>query len=144
MPLHAVQTSYATAGCPDHGFRKVPDTRVSGLTAKDHARLQALRLAARRTRVSPHRSLEQTSLTAQDRTTPFASLTRCLPLALGHTPVIYRADEDSLSFDEAWVLRLLDRVDATDWESLHFLIARRVPRRARVAMRVLLGACQDV
>jgi hypothetical protein len=69
-------------------------------------------------------------------------MVECLPEAVGSSLVIYRVGEGNLSFDESWILAMLERVDATDWDSLHFLIARRVSRPFRVAVRVLLGACQ--
>lgn len=136
MSLHAVQLPR-----PQHPA-KAPERSVASLSAAGRARLSALRAAARVTRTRPYRSLVETCLTERERTDPFESLVECLPEAVGRPLVVYRSGEGSLSFDEAWVLTMLDRIDSTDWDSLHFLIARRVSRPARVAVRVLLGACQ--
>lgn len=138
MPLHAVPLS------TDLRPARAPERPVASLSAKSRARLRALRDAARRTRFRPYCSLEQTCLLDQHRVHPFESLAACLPQAIERRLTIYRVGEDSLSFDEAWILAMLDRIDATDWDSLHFLIARRVHRPARVAVRMLLGACQDL
>lgn len=107
-------------------------------------RLRALRGAARVTRTRPYRSLVETCLSGRERCDPYESLAECLPEALGRPLVIYRPAEPCVSFDEAWVLSMLERIDSADWDSLHFLIARRVCREMRVAVRVLLGACQDL
>ncbi|WP_424966197.1 hypothetical protein [Dinoroseobacter sp. S375] len=138
MPPHAVPPA------ADLRPAKAPERPVAQLSEKGRARLTALRDAARQTRFRPYCSLEQTCLTDRHRAHPFESLAACLPEALDRRIIIYRLGEDSLSFDEAWILSMLDRIDATDWDSLHFLIARRVCRPARVAVRMLLGACQDL
>ncbi|WP_424972110.1 hypothetical protein [Dinoroseobacter sp. S76] len=138
MPLHAVPLS------SDLRPAKAPERPVASLSKRSQAHLTALREAARTTRFRPYRSLEQTCLLDRHRAHPFESLTACLPEAIDRRLTIYRVGEDSLSFDEAWILAMLDRIDATDWDSLHFLIARRVCRPARVAVRMLLGACQDL
>lgn len=138
MPLHAVPLS------ADLRPAKAPERPVAQVSKKSRARLDALREGARKTRFRPYRSLEQTCLLDRHRAQPFESLAACLPEALDRQLIIYRVGEDSLSFDEAWILSMLDRIDSTDWDSLHFLIARRVSRPARVAVRMLLGACQDL
>ncbi|ABV95932.1 hypothetical protein Dshi_4222 (plasmid) [Dinoroseobacter shibae DFL 12 = DSM 16493] len=137
MSLHAVQTPAELRPA------RAPERPVSALSETGRARLAALREAARVARARPYRSLEATCLSERGRTDPYESLVECLPEAVARPLVIYRGAEDSLSFDEAWILTMLERIDSTDWDSLHFLIARRVCRPFRVAVRVLLGACQD-
>lgn len=136
MTLRAVSFLSDPAPAPVQG------PSVATLSAPARAQLVALREAARWTRARPHRPLMATGEAEAGHTDPYETLVQCLPQALAGPLVIYRHGEPGLSFDEAWVLGLLDRLAAEDWDSLQFLIARRVARPARVAVRVLLGACQ--
>ena len=53
-------------------------------------------------------------------------IARCLPQALGSTPVLYRAGCTDLSFDEAWLLRLAAAAEREDADSFSFLLRSRV------------------
>lgn len=129
---------------------KPPEKPVSCLSDAGQRRLGLLRAAARAGRARPYQSLDMACAAwhaAEDAPRAsqqaYETLVRCLPEALKRPLAIYRQGEPSLSFDEAWILSLFDRIAAEDWDSLHFLISSRTPRAARVALRVLLGACQD-
>lgn len=96
-----------------------------------------LRLVAMRCRSSARIDLfEACALLAHERETAalaFAeALLRGLRQALGRTPVFHAPGTTELSFDEAWLMRCLDRARAGDIDSLTFLLRRQVrPEAAR-------------
>lgn len=60
------------------------------------------------------------------------ALVRGLPTALGKRPAFYGPGSVDMSFDEAWIMRALQSIDAGDLDSLTFLIsARIVPEHRR-------------
>lgn len=66
------------------------------------------------------------------------ALAKGLAQALGARPVIRPTGSSELSFDEAWLLRLLERAQARDSESVAFLVSSRVAHRHRAALVFLL------
>jgi len=101
--------------------------------------LAVLRCAARScraaARLEPERacSLIDASPDAAART-----LLCTLPAALGQPIRVYGPRETDLSFDERWILSAIAAVQRGDADSLHFLIARRVPAHRRRWLIVLL------
>lgn len=65
------------------------------------------------------------------------ALLRTLPQAIGR-PLVMRQVGASPSFDEMWLLRLLDRAIADDFDSLAFLVHSRVPAYQRRAFVFLI------
>jgi len=61
-----------------------------------------------------------------------------LAQALGTPPRIGAPDAPDLSFDEAWLMRLLERAQMRDAESVGFLIASRVAPRHRACFAFLV------
>jgi hypothetical protein len=64
---------------------------------------------------------------------------RTLAQALETNPVILAPGSSARSFDETWLLRLIDRSQAQDNPSLAFLIMRRVPMAKRHAFLHLIN-----
>ncbi|MHA3916119.1 hypothetical protein [Halovulum sp. GXIMD14793] len=72
------------------------------------------------------------------------ALIRTLPQAIGRPPVLRQAGA-SPSFDEIWLLRLLDRAIADDFDSLAFLVHSRVSAYQRRAFVFLIkGLAQRI
>ena len=71
------------------------------------------------------------------------ALFRCLREALGKAPVFYRPGETEMSYDEAWLIRLMASVRNADDDSLAFLIGSRVaPIHRRQIAFLLRGICR--
>lgn len=66
------------------------------------------------------------------------ALVMTLTEALGAVPDIRGPGTVDLSFDEAWLMRLVERAQAHDDESVAFLISSRVPLRHRPAIIFLV------
>ena len=58
-------------------------------------------------------------------------LVRCLAQAIGSRPLFHRPGSTEISFDEAWIARLIETAEQGDDESFAFLIKSRVPHWAR-------------
>jgi hypothetical protein len=58
-------------------------------------------------------------------------LVRTLPQALGRMPRFHRPGVEEISFDEAWLLRAFEAIDAGDTDTLDFLLRSRVAAPAR-------------
>lgn len=59
------------------------------------------------------------------------AVVRTLGQALDKTPELRAPDADGVSFDEHWLLRVLERLRAQDDASVAFLISSRVPQPKR-------------
>ena len=70
-------------------------------------------------------------------------LMRSLPQALGRLPVFYRPGVADTSFDEDWLLRIVDRHRASDAGSVAFLLRSRVPDHARRNLGFLIAQISD-
>ena len=95
--------------------------------------LNALRMIALECRVAARDDLfhacallSQSKVQAQDAHA--RALFRCLNEALGQKTVFYRPGVEELSFDEAWLTRILMASSTGDWDSVAFLIRSRVPK----------------
>jgi len=113
------------------------------LTPKGSAMLAVLRDEAARCRVAPHLDLfEACSLLTLDETKAserFATaLLRTLSQALGQRVIVHSPGSGEISFDEAWLLRLMERLSAGDNDSAAFLLSRRVPQMYRRSLIFLL------
>lgn len=65
------------------------------------------------------------------------ALILCLAVALKSPPCFAKPGTEALSFDEAWLVRLVERSRALDAESVAFLISSRVSQRYRAALAFL-------
>ncbi|MEM8579992.1 MAG: hypothetical protein AAGF50_02190 [Pseudomonadota bacterium] len=70
-------------------------------------------------------------------------LMRCLSQALEKTPIFYRPGEQSLSFDEAWLLQLASAIARGDTDSRTFLLHSRIVPHARRNCAFLVSAIVD-
>lgn len=105
--------------------------------------LAVLRKEAARCRVAPHLDLfEACSLLTMDEEKAAkryaTALLRTLAQALGQRAVVHMPGSNEISFDEAWLLRLLERLSADDSDSAGFLLSRRVPQPYRRPVIFLL------
>ena len=67
-------------------------------------------------------------------------LMRCLREAIGIHPTIYSPGTDSLSFDEAWLVELIEAAARNDQPSFTFLLHSRVLPHARRSMTFLASS----
>lgn len=67
-------------------------------------------------------------------------LMKCLSQALGATPIMFRPGVTEISFDEAWLLRLVETAQTGDEDSFSFLLRSRVPGHARRNVAGLINA----
>lgn len=67
------------------------------------------------------------------------ALVRTLGQALEHPPVFYGPGRKDRSFDEDWLLRVIERTAAGDAESVSFLLRRRVARHHTQALAFLIS-----
>lgn len=98
--------------------------------------LNYLRVIALKCRSAAHQDLsEACAMLAvnrdQARLASAEVLIRCLSQAIDERPVFFRPGTIELSFDEAWLARLMESVQANDHDSFQFLIRSRVPRWAQ-------------
>lgn len=107
--------------------------------------LSRLRVVALSCRASAHSDLFATCAgvaTSRTLTRPVAeqALVRGLRVSLGREPVWFRPGVEAVSFDEAWLLRLIACQHAGEWENVSFLVASRVPRVWRRETQILVAA----
>lgn len=119
------------------------DLRESFLARDPDGRLELLRAQAARCRAASHLDLYRAcSLLTLDRDKApvlFArALLRTLGQALGKRPVIHGPGSAEISFDESWLIRLIDRLECGDTDSFTFLLSRRIPHEHRRSVAFLL------
>ena len=107
------------------------------------ARLEMLRAQAARCRTAAHLDLHRacTLLPLDRELAPvvFArALLRTLGQALGKRLVIHRPGSDEVSFDERWLLRVIERLESGDTDSFTFLLSRRIPHEYRRSVAFLV------
>ena len=112
------------------------------------ALLDALRRAALRTRAAARIDLfDACAGLALDRGArehrAADVLLLCLPDALGQAPVLFRPGVAQRSFDEAWLLRLAERLTASDSASAAFLLRTRVNPYAQRQVAFLISALAE-
>ncbi len=85
---------------------------------------------------------EACAVLSADRETADAAhievLTRCLAQGLGRAPQFFRPGALEVSFDEAWLMRLLNASSTKDSDSFAFLLRSRVHRSAQRNLAFLL------
>lgn len=104
-----------------------------------------LRLSALACRAAPRGSLRACALLDPDAgAEDYAmALARTLPEMTMRRPVIWRPGATGRSFDEDWLLSLLDALRRRDGASLRFLTRSRVrPEAAPYLLLVLRGLCE--
>jgi len=77
---------------------------------------------------------------AQANRVAMEMLMRSLPQAIGRMPVFHAPGASELSFDEAWLLQLVQALRAEDAASCGFLLRSRVPVYARRGLIFLINA----
>ncbi|MEL6523258.1 MAG: hypothetical protein AAFQ66_19955 [Pseudomonadota bacterium] len=92
--------------------------------------------------MKPHTNLfEACALLHADRNRTFAAhaeaLVRCLNEALGCRAIFFRPGTTDISFDEAWLMRLVECERRGDESSISLLLGRRVARENRRLIRYL-------
>ncbi|MEO0692174.1 MAG: hypothetical protein AAFY90_04765 [Pseudomonadota bacterium] len=117
---------------PDHA----PALRATQAPKGGRAVLNHLRLVALGCRSAARADLfEACALLSTDKATSgtaFAeALMKCLPQALGNRPRMLRPGVEELSFDEAWLNRLIEAAQQGDADSFTFLLRSRVRPEAR-------------
>ena len=130
--------SYANE--PRHAFESTPHAAA----CEPDARLDLLRRHAAAARHGRRIDIFRacTLIAAEDVRVAEAHadvLMRTLPEALGHQPVFHRPGTPERSFDEAWLMRLIERVEAGDADSATFLAARRVNKVHRRSLLFLIS-----
>ncbi len=71
------------------------------------------------------------------------ALIRCFGQVLGVRPVFYRPGTVQMSFDEAWLMRLVQCRRNGEWDSFQFLLRSRVGKDQRRNMAFLIGGVSE-
>ena len=71
------------------------------------------------------------------------ALLKCLRKVISTKPIFYQPGTDSLSFDEAWLMRALIASRGGDVHSLAFLIRSRVPKMYQRKIIFLINGISD-
>ncbi|MEL6609634.1 MAG: hypothetical protein AAFO93_12060 [Pseudomonadota bacterium] len=137
IPLARVHPEYEPA--PGHRKRISPDAR--------HL-LNHLRVVGMGCRASARANLFEacallTSERGMARTGYVDVLMRCLKEAIGKQPQIFSPGTESLSFDEAWLIELIEAAARGDEASFAFLLQSRVRPHARRNMTFLASQISD-
>lgn len=112
---------------------------ASGFAGMDDE-LRALRRAFRATRALPCAGIGLWTRDIDELADDGAALAQALTTLLPRRPVFFPPACPELSFDEAWLLRLLASHRAGDRSSFLFLLRSRLPEHAlRPAARILGG-----
>ncbi len=136
------------ASLPARACKCADRERTVTFSPKAMETLELLRAASSRARVARRLDLytawallDPILVTAADA---FAeALLRTLSHALGRRTVFFRAGCESLSFDEAWLLRLIDCFASGDLDSVTFLLHRRVHQHYRRSLLFLFNGVVD-
>lgn len=93
-----------------------------------------------RTGIDPVETCELLELDRYAATrTYLTALAMSLTEAIGDEPMMNAPGCTRYTFDEAWLLRLFERCQARDAESMAFLISSRVPHRYRNSIAFLVN-----
>ena len=117
--------------------------RASDLDGSARAILNQLRLTALECRTAARTDLSAACACATrdksaDEQPCLREFIKCLPQALGKRPKLLRPGVSEVSFDEAWILRLIAASQDQDGDSLAFLLRSRVVPEARSQVGSLL------
>jgi hypothetical protein len=117
------------------------DQHPEAVLALIRQRADAARTAAR---LDLFKACAVLSMREQPSAYDFAdAVARTLEQALGHRPEWHDPDEERMSFDESWLLRLVERSLACDTASVAFLISSRVPRGKRASVAYLVNGLAE-
>ncbi|MEM7496477.1 MAG: hypothetical protein AAF371_00630 [Pseudomonadota bacterium] len=111
-------------GCLDRARRCAAAARLDRRLDSEAARLDAIRCA---------------DCPLHDEALPL--LLKLLPAALGRRVVFHRPGARETTFDEDWLLRLMDTIRRGDENSATFALASRVEPRLRPTVRRLAERC---
>jgi len=127
-----------------------PPQRIDTQKTSDRSRdlLNHLRLSAMGCRVAARTDLFEAcallSLEGEDAKRTFvATFVKCLPDAVHKQIKWFQPGADELSFDEAWVMRCIDSIEADDTASLTFLLRSRIAPSDRRYIGYLLGRISE-
>lgn len=110
----------------------------------DRATLSLIRFAARACRASARLDLERAcAIIDATPDTALHALISALPDALRQPFRVYGLHEVDLTFDERWLLSVIDAMRRNDMDSVWFLVTRRVPLHSRRWLIVLLRRVTD-
>ena len=120
-----------------------PELNATAMTALNHLRLVALecRSAARADLYQACAVLTHDKTVAQRAYAE--TLVKCLCQALGKKPVFYAPGVREVSFDEAWLMRLIQSSAGADFNSFEFLIRSRVPHIAQRNLAFLIHSMSE-
>lgn len=132
-------------------FKGVPRQEpgdVAPLDEASRAVLNQLRLVALDCRAAARTDLfEACALLSMNnnvaRTAHADALMKCLPQATGKTPKILRPGVSEVSFDEAWIMRLVACIWRGDTDSFEFLLRSRVQPWARRNIGFLIKSLSE-
>lgn len=122
-----------------HTALRLPDTAPS---SEVDPRLDALRRLASRSRLAPRadldRACELLRVEPEQAAEAYAlAFVRAAASGLGRPMRFHRPGVETMTFDEAWAMRLIDSLIADDLVSATFCLASRLPRYRRATVRFL-------
>ncbi|MEM9047111.1 MAG: hypothetical protein AAGC92_00200 [Pseudomonadota bacterium] len=118
---------------PDHLRQWVNRLRFHAAGCRSAARLDLFRACAL---LSP--------VTEEAEAAGCSALIRVLGQALEKSPVFFKPGVDPLSFDEAWLVSIIDARLRGDLDSVAFLVLRRVAPEKRRAFMLLIDAVAEL
>ncbi|MEL7116027.1 MAG: hypothetical protein AAGP08_10615 [Pseudomonadota bacterium] len=124
---------------------RVPQNRAPQVDPAALPALNHLRMIAMKCRSAARADLfEACAVLSSDRTTARVAyaetLMKCLGQATGVRPKMLRPGATEVTFDEAWLARLILAAQSEDDNSFAFLIRSRVPRWAQRNVTFLIKA----
>ncbi|WP_208353858.1 hypothetical protein [Pseudaestuariivita rosea] len=113
-----------------------PDQLPQAVRSDSWQILNHLRFVAAKCRVAARTDLFQAcAMLSVDKQTARDThahvLMRCLAQAIGKRPVLHAPGTAEVSFDESWLMRLIETAAGQDDDSFQFLLRSRVPAHAR-------------
>lgn len=122
--------------------------QAPGPSALPEPALSAIRAVAARSRLEPRSDIEATcqllrSDPGQAAEAYARAFLRAAAHAIGKPLRFHRPGVAAVTFDEAWVTRLLGSLRCGDLDSALFCIGSRVPRARRASVRFLAGALAE-
>ncbi|MEL6265979.1 MAG: hypothetical protein AAF074_01955 [Pseudomonadota bacterium] len=111
-------------------------------SAEPPRRLDALRAIAARSRLDPRIDLDKAcgllrACPEQAAEAYALALLRAVSAVSDRRVVMHRPGVREITFDEAWVLRVLGAIESRDWDSALFCICSRIPAGRRSTIRFL-------
>ncbi|MGF1501798.1 MAG: hypothetical protein ACFBSD_08260 [Paracoccaceae bacterium] len=104
--------------------------------------LDGFRRTGLSSRLSPRAALEYGSAASGSETCCVAFL-RAVAAGLGRPVKLHRPGATELSFDEAWIVRLIEAIRAADGDTVVFAIGSRIPAAGRRMVHRLAGSVAE-